>query len=78
VELVSDHIVNRSLRVFGGSAFTPASMAAAVALLNTGRIEISPLRGAVLDLDHLGDAMDLLLRRAPGKDAVRVTLRHAI
>ena len=76
VQLVSDHIVHRSLRVLGGTAFTPASMAEAVALLNAGRVDTSTLRGEVLDLDHVEEAIDLLLRRAPGRDAVRVSLRH--
>jgi hypothetical protein len=30
----------------------------------------------VLDLDHIDDALDLLLRRDPARDAVRVTIRH--
>lgn len=77
VEIVSDDIVNRSLRVLGGTAFTPASLAEAVAALNDGTVDTAPLRGAVLDLDHIEDALDLLLRRDPARDAVRVSLRHS-
>lgn len=76
VEIVSDDIVNRSLRVLGGTAFTPASLGSAVAALNAGTVDTAPLRGAVLDLDHIEDALDLLLRRDPARDAVRVSLRH--
>ena len=76
VEIVSDQIVNRSLRVFGGTAFTAPSLEAAVAALNAKRVDTAPLRGAVLDLDHIDDAIGLLLRRDPARDAVRVSLRH--
>jgi 2-desacetyl-2-hydroxyethyl bacteriochlorophyllide A dehydrogenase len=76
VQIISDDIVNRSLRVFGGTAFTPASLAEAVALLNAEAVDTAALRGAVFDLDHLGDAMDMLLRTDPTRDAVRVSLRH--
>ena len=77
VEIVSDQIVNRSLRVLGGTAFTPASLAEAVRALDERRVDTTPLRGAVLDIDHIEDALDLLLRRDPARDAVRVSLRHA-
>ena len=76
VEIISDDIVNRSLRIIGGTAFTPASLREAVGLLNDGSVDTRPLRGAVLDLDHLDEAMDLLLRNDPSRDAVRVSLRH--
>lgn len=76
VEIVSDQIVNRSLRVLGGTAFTPASLAEAVRALDERRVDTTPLRGAVLDIDHIEDALDLLLRRDPARDAVRVSLRH--
>ena len=76
VEIVSDQIVNRSLRVLGGSAFTATSLESAVAALNHRRIDTAALRGAVVDLDHIDDALDLLLRRDPTRDAVRVSIRH--
>jgi len=68
--------VNRSLRILGGSAFTADSLASAVAALNNRRIDTAALRGAVVDLDHIDDALDLLLRRDPTRDAVRVSIRH--
>jgi len=76
VEIVSDQIVNRSLRIFGGTAFSQSSLEAAVRALNEGAVDTKPLRGAVLDLDHIEDAIALLLRRDPNNDAVRVSLRH--
>jgi threonine dehydrogenase-like Zn-dependent dehydrogenase len=76
VEVVTDTIVNKGLRLFGASAYTPDSMARAVAAINSGLIDTRPLRGRVLDLEHVDEAINLLLRRRPGDDAVRVTLRH--
>ena len=76
VEIVSDQIVNRALRVLGGSAFTADSLALAITALNNQQIDTAALRGAVVDLDHIDDALDLLLRRDPTRDAVRVSIRH--
>ena len=76
VEIISDDIVNRSLRIVGGTAFTPESLVEAVELLNMRQVDTTALRGAVLDIDHIEDAIDLLLRRDPARDAVRVSLRH--
>ena len=76
VQIISDDIVTRSLRVVAGNAFTPASLADAVRLLNEGSVDTAALRGATFDIDHVDEAIDLLLRRAPGRDAVRVSLRH--
>ena len=76
VEIISDDIVNRSLRIVGGTAFTPETLVEAVELLNTRQVDTTALRGAVLDIDHIEDAIDLLLRRDPARDAVRVSLRH--
>ena len=76
VSLISDDIVNRSLRVFGGTAFTPASLAEAVHLINEGLVDTKPLRGAVFGLTQVEDAVRLLLRSDPAGDAVRVSLRH--
>ncbi len=76
VEIVSDQIVNRSLRILGGSAFTPHSLELAVTALNDKRVDTAALRGAVFDLDHVDDALDLLLRRDSARDAVRVSIRH--
>ncbi|MEO8697154.1 MAG: hypothetical protein ABI658_26840 [Acidimicrobiales bacterium] len=52
------------------------SVELAVTALNEKRVDTVALRGAVLDLDHIDDALDLLLRRDRARDAVRVTIRH--
>jgi threonine dehydrogenase-like Zn-dependent dehydrogenase len=74
--LVTDHIVMKSLQLFGGAGFTPASMAAAVALIEAGGVRTDVVAGEVFDLDHIDDAMALLNRSVPGHDAVRVGLKH--
>jgi 2-desacetyl-2-hydroxyethyl bacteriochlorophyllide A dehydrogenase len=74
--LVTDHIVLKSLQMFGGAGFTPQSMAAAVALIESGAVRADVVAGEVFDLDHIDDAMALLTRSVPGRDAVRVGLKH--
>lgn len=74
--MVTDHIVLKSLQLSGGAGFTPASMAAAVALIESGDVRADVVAGEVFDLDHIDDAMALLTRSAPGRDAVRVGLKH--
>jgi 2-desacetyl-2-hydroxyethyl bacteriochlorophyllide A dehydrogenase len=74
--LVTDHIVLKSLQLFGGAGFTPQSMAAAVALIESGAVRADVVGGEVFDLDHIDDAMALLTRSVPGRDAVRVGLKH--
>jgi threonine dehydrogenase-like Zn-dependent dehydrogenase len=76
VTLVSDLIVLKGLRVFGGSGFTNDSMAAAVELIETGKVRSDLLLGEVFGLDGIDDAMALLERTLPGRDAARVGLRH--
>jgi threonine dehydrogenase-like Zn-dependent dehydrogenase len=74
--LVSDNIVLQGLSVFGGSGYTPASMAKAVDLINTGAVDVAHLRGEVFGLDAIDEALGLLARTLPGRDAVRVSLEH--
>lgn len=73
--LVSDRIVLKKLSIHGLGGSTFESMRAAVSLLGSGRIDVGPLRGEVLSLDDLPEAMQLLARAVPGRDAVRVSLR---
>jgi threonine dehydrogenase-like Zn-dependent dehydrogenase len=75
--LVTDHIVLKSLQLFGGAGFTPASMAAAVALIESGAVRADVVAGEVFDLDGIDEAMALLTRSDPGRDAVRVGIRHS-
>jgi len=74
--MVTDHIVLKSLQLFGGAGFTPDSMARAVALIESGDVRADVVAGEVFDLDHIDDAMALLTRSVPGRDAVRVGLKH--
>ena len=74
--LVTDRIVVQGLRVLGGSGYTPASMAAAVDLITTGAVDVGELRGEAFGLDQLDEALGLLARAVPGRDAVRVSLVH--
>jgi threonine dehydrogenase-like Zn-dependent dehydrogenase len=74
--IVTDKIVVQGLRVFGGSGYTPASMAKAVDLINSGAIDVGHLRGDVFGLDAIDEALGLLARSIPGRDAVRVSLVH--
>ena len=75
--IVTDKIVVNGLTVFGGSGFTPESMAQAVRLIGDGRVRTDVMRGEVFDLDHVDEAMALLARTDPSRDAVRVSLRHS-
>jgi threonine dehydrogenase-like Zn-dependent dehydrogenase len=75
--LVTDMIVMKALTVCGGSGFTFGSMQRAVEMLETGEARSELVLGEVFGLDHLEEAMGLLARSVPGRDAVRVGLRHA-
>ena len=60
----SDHIVLKSLQLYGGAGFTPQSMATAVALIESGAVRTDVVAGEVFDLDGIDDAMALLQRTA--------------
>jgi threonine dehydrogenase-like Zn-dependent dehydrogenase len=74
---VSDNIVMKALTVFGGAGYTPESMAESVAMLERGAVRSDLVTGEVLDLDHIEEAMRLLARSDPTRDAVRVGIRHS-
>jgi threonine dehydrogenase-like Zn-dependent dehydrogenase len=74
--LVTDRIVVGGLKVFGGSGYTPDSMAAAVVLLLAGKIKTGVVAGEVFGLDGIDEAMGLLMRSDPARDAVRVSIAH--
>ena len=75
-DLVTDRIVIGGLKVFGGSGFTPDSMARAVELLREKKIRTDVVAGEVFGLDGIEDAMTLLARTDPSRDAVRVSIAH--
>jgi threonine dehydrogenase-like Zn-dependent dehydrogenase len=74
--LVTDMIVMKALSVFGGSGFTVDSMRRAVELLETGEAKSDLVLGEVFALDGIDEAMALLARTDPNRDAVRVGIRH--
>jgi threonine dehydrogenase-like Zn-dependent dehydrogenase len=75
---VSDKVVLNGLRLLGGSGFTSESMAEAVELLRSGAIRTDVMAGEVFDIESIDDAMTLLARADPARDAVRVSLAHAV
>lgn len=74
--LVSDMIVLKSLTIVGGSGFTPTSMARAVEMLENDAVRSDLVLGEVFSLDGIEEAMGLLARTDPSRDAVRVGIRH--
>lgn len=75
-DLVTDWIVVKGLTVVGGSGYTTDSMRRAVDMIESGVARSDLVAGEVFDLEHIDDAMALLARTVPGRDAVRVGLRH--
>jgi threonine dehydrogenase-like Zn-dependent dehydrogenase len=76
--LVTDMIVMKSLTVVGGSGFTPQSMARAVEMLESGEAKSDLVLGEVFPLDGIDEAMGLLARTDPSRDAVRVGIKHRV
>ncbi len=76
VEVVTDRIVLNSLTVKGGAGSTERSMKTAVGYLNEGRVPTEALLGEVLSLDEFDEALALLKREHPTREAIRVTVRH--
>jgi threonine dehydrogenase-like Zn-dependent dehydrogenase len=70
--LVTDWIALRGLTIHGGGGL---DVPAAVELLSAGRVPTAELRGEVLTLDRVDEALQLLARTIPGRDAVRVGLK---
>lgn len=75
--LVTDRLILKKLTVQGVGGASGAAMRTAVALLAARRVAVAALRGEVLPLERIADAMQLLARRMPDRDAVRVSLRVA-
>jgi threonine dehydrogenase-like Zn-dependent dehydrogenase len=77
IPLVTDWIVMKALTVVGGSGYTVDSMRRAVEMLETGEAKSDLVLGEVFGLDGIEEALNLLARSIPGRDAVRVGIRHA-
>jgi threonine dehydrogenase-like Zn-dependent dehydrogenase len=76
VEIVTDRLVLNALTVRGGAGSTEQSMRTAVNLLNEGSVPTEALLGEVLSLDQFDQALLLLKREHPDREALRVTIRH--
>lgn len=76
VEIVSDHIVFKALRLIGGSGGVPATFARAGEVLNSGTFPTAKLVGETYSIDQIDEAMRMLQRKIDGRDAVRVGLVH--
>lgn len=77
VEIVTDRIVLNALTVRGGAGSTEQSMQTAVRLLNEGHVPTEALLGEVLSLDQFDEALLLLRRQHPDREAIRVTIKHS-
>ena len=76
IPIVTDHIVMNAITVRSGSGSTEDSMKTAVSHLNEGRIPTDVLLGEVHSLDNFDEAMALLKREHPEREAFRVTIRY--
>jgi threonine dehydrogenase-like Zn-dependent dehydrogenase len=76
VAVLSDLVPLKGLTVVGGAGSTAPSMRQAVDILNRGGFPTEALLGEVFTLDQIDEAMALLKRTAPDRDAVRVGLVH--
>ena len=76
VEIVSDHIIFKSLRLIGGSGGVPPTFARAGEVLNSGTFPTRKLLGETYSIDQIDEAMQMLERKVEGRDAVRVGLVH--
>lgn len=75
---VSDMVVLKSLTITGGSGYTPDSMQRAVEMVESGQARSDLVVGEVFDLTGIEEAMGLLARTLPGRDAVRVGIKHTL
>jgi len=77
VTITSDLVPLKGLTIVGGAGSTAQSMDKTGEVLNSGEYPTAALQGEVFTLDTLDEAMALLSRADPDRDAVRVSLVHA-
>ena len=77
VEIISDHLIMKSLTMIGGAGGIPPTFAKAADVLNSGGFPTRELLGETYGLGEIDAAMEMLERKAPGRDAVRVVLVHS-
>ena len=76
VSVISDLVPLKGLTVVGGAGSTAQSMRKTGEVLNSGEYPTKELQGEVFTLDTLDEALALLMRSDPDRDAVRVSLVH--
>lgn len=69
---ISDWIPMRQLHLHAG--FPGDHVRTAVELIGQGKVPTADLLGQVCTLDNVEDALDLLGRKIPGRDAIRVSI----
>jgi threonine dehydrogenase-like Zn-dependent dehydrogenase len=74
VGFISDWIPMRRIHIHPGAGI---DIARSVELIVTGRVPTAELVGETLPMESVGEALQLLDRAIPGRDAVRVALRIA-
>jgi threonine dehydrogenase-like Zn-dependent dehydrogenase len=70
---ISDLIPMRQLHLHAG--FPGDHVKTAVALITRGQVPTAELLGEVVTVDSFGDALRMLARDLPGRDAIRLSLR---
>jgi threonine dehydrogenase-like Zn-dependent dehydrogenase len=72
---ISDWIPMRQLHLHAG--FPGDHVKTSIELINQGRVPTAALLGETVTVDGLDDALRLLARALPGRDAIRLALRMA-
>ena len=72
---ISDWIPMRRIHILGGT--DGDHIQTAVDLLWAGQVPTRDLLGEVFELEQVGEALDILERKIPGRDAVRVSMSLA-
>jgi hypothetical protein len=70
---ISDWIPMRQLHLHAG--FPGDHVKTAIELIRQGKVPTADLLGEAVTMDGLGEALRLLAREAPGRDAIRLALR---
>jgi threonine dehydrogenase-like Zn-dependent dehydrogenase len=70
---ISDWIPMRRIRICAGT--DGDNVVSAVELLSSGQVPTTDLLGDVFELEEVGTSLELLDRKAEGRDAIRVSLR---
>jgi len=69
---ISDWIPMRQLHLHAG--FPGDHVKTSVGLIRQGKVPTAALLGEAVTVDGLGDALSLLARQLPGRDAIRLAL----